>query len=97
MQPSERQNTLVCSFEPTSPRITAYQIHEWIHENMHLQEEDVRMIQIDGPQRKIYITAPLEMKGGNQSGVSTISVGWLQYIRRGTASPKERRRRIRIY
>jgi hypothetical protein len=31
------------------------------------------------------------MKGENQSGVSTISLGRLQYIRRGTAEPTERR------
>jgi hypothetical protein len=31
------------------------------------------------------------MKGGNQSGVNTISLGRLQYIRRGTAGPTERR------
>jgi hypothetical protein len=33
------------------------------------------------------------MKGRNQSGVSKISLGRLQYIRRGTAGPTERRRR----
>jgi hypothetical protein len=32
---------------------------------------------------------------GNQGGVSTISLGRLQYIRRGTAGPTERRIRKR--
>jgi hypothetical protein len=36
------------------------------------------------------------MKGENQSGVSTISLGRLQYSRRGTTGPTERRRRRRI-
>jgi hypothetical protein len=27
-----RKNTLVCSLEPRSPLISAYDIHEWIHE-----------------------------------------------------------------
>ena len=27
---TDRENTLVCVFDPKSPRITAYQIHEWI-------------------------------------------------------------------
>ena len=52
---SDRQNTIVCCFDPRSPRITAYHIHEWIHDNLHLAEDDVRMIQIDGPRRRVYI------------------------------------------
>jgi hypothetical protein len=55
MNSSERHDTIVCSFDSTSPMITAYQIHEWINDKMHLREEDVRMIQIDGPQRNVYI------------------------------------------
>ena len=55
MTSSERHNTIVCSFEPTSPRITAYQIHEWIHDKMHLWKEDVRKIQIDELQRMVFI------------------------------------------
>jgi hypothetical protein len=31
------------------------------------------------------------MKGGNQSGVSTISLGELQYIRQGTAGPTKKK------
>jgi hypothetical protein len=38
---AERQNTLVCIFDPRSPRISAYQIHEWIYETMGLLEDDV--------------------------------------------------------
>jgi hypothetical protein len=52
---SERQNNLVCIFDLKSPRITAFQIHEWIYETMKLPETDVSMIQIDGPKRHIYI------------------------------------------
>ena len=52
----DRQNTIVCIFDHKSPRITAYQTHEWLHEAMHLQEDDVRMIQIEGPQRRVYIS-----------------------------------------
>jgi hypothetical protein len=29
---SERQNNWVCIFDLKSPRITAFQIHEWIYE-----------------------------------------------------------------
>ena len=38
-----------------SPRVTAFQIHEWIYEKMQLPENDIRMIQIDGPRRHVFI------------------------------------------
>ena len=52
---SERQNTFVSAFHQHSPRITAYYIHEWIHETLCLRENEVAMIQMDGPRRHIYI------------------------------------------
>ena len=52
---TDRQNTVVCSFDPTSPRITAYDIHEWIHEALRIPEHTVSMIQIDGIKRQVYI------------------------------------------
>jgi hypothetical protein len=35
---SECQNTAVCAFKAQSPRISAFEIHEWIYETMRLQE-----------------------------------------------------------
>jgi hypothetical protein len=52
---SDRQNTLVCGFDMRSPRITAFQIHECIYEKMQLTENDISMIQIDGPKRHVFI------------------------------------------
>jgi hypothetical protein len=52
---SERQNTLVCIFDHESPRISAFHIHEWLHEQLRLPENDVRLIQIEGPRRGVYI------------------------------------------
>jgi hypothetical protein len=52
---NDRQNTIVCIFYLNSPCITAYQIHDWIYERLQLPEEEVRMIQIDGPKRRVYI------------------------------------------
>jgi hypothetical protein len=52
---SERQNTIVCMFDIKSPRISAFNIHEWILETLKLAEEDLCMIQIDGPRRHVYI------------------------------------------
>jgi hypothetical protein len=52
---SERQNTIVCMFDIKSPRISAFNIHEWIFETLKLVVEDLYMIQIDGPRRHVYI------------------------------------------
>ena len=52
---SDRQNTIVCIFDPRSPRISAFNIHEWIHNKMRLEEDDIRMLQIDGPHRRVYL------------------------------------------
>jgi len=38
-----------------SPRITADNKHEWIHAQLRLQEDDIQMIQLDGPRRREYI------------------------------------------
>jgi hypothetical protein len=54
-QAEDRQNTIVCCFDLRSPRITAFHIHEWIHTALRLAEDDVQMIQIDGPRRRVYI------------------------------------------
>jgi len=51
----ERQNTIVFSFDTQSPRVNAFQIHEWLHDTDLLKEDDVREIQIDGPLRKVYV------------------------------------------
>jgi hypothetical protein len=51
----ERQNTFVCALDPQSPRISAYEIHEWIYETLCLRETEVNMIQIDGPKQHVYI------------------------------------------
>jgi len=45
---TERLNTLVSTLDPASPRITAYDIHEWIYDTLRLPDSDVLMIQIDG-------------------------------------------------
>jgi len=50
---SDIQNTIVCSFDAHSPKIYAFQIHEWLYETVPLTEDDFRVIQIDGPLRKV--------------------------------------------
>jgi hypothetical protein len=52
---TERINTLVCTFDPASPRITAYDIHEWIYATLRLPDSDVNMIQVDGIKRQVFI------------------------------------------
>jgi len=52
---SDRLSTIVCGFHPRSPRVNAFHIHEWNYENLHIAGENLRMIQIDGPRRRVYI------------------------------------------
>jgi len=52
---AERLNTIVCTFDPTSPRVTAYDIHEWIQQVLRTPEHSVSMIQIDGIKRQVFI------------------------------------------
>jgi len=52
---SERQNAVVCSFDPKSPRISALDTHEWIFEQLHVPENVLTMVQIDGTRRQVYI------------------------------------------
>jgi len=51
----ESQNRIICAFDPSSPRITAHQIHDCIYESLRVPESDIRMLQIDGPRRRVYI------------------------------------------
>ena len=52
---AERYNTVVCSFDPSSPRLTAYDVHECIQANLRSQESKVSMIQIDGIKWQVFI------------------------------------------
>jgi hypothetical protein len=51
----DRKNTSVCIFDSRNPRVSAYNIHEWIYVQLRLLEEQICLIQIDGPRRRVYI------------------------------------------
>jgi arginyl-tRNA synthetase len=51
----ERQNTVVCSFEPNSPKLPAFDIHEWIFTELKIPERDIITIQIDTINRHVNI------------------------------------------
>jgi hypothetical protein len=50
-----RSNTIVFIFDPASPRITAHDIHEWLHAKIRIQEQKLEMIQIYGIKRQVYV------------------------------------------
>jgi len=52
---AERRNAVVCTFDPTSPNITAYDFHEWIHDITLIPEKTVNVMQIDDPKRQFHI------------------------------------------
>jgi hypothetical protein len=52
---AERQNTLTCVFDPKSPRVSAFEICEWIHDQLRIPEHEIQMLQIDGPRRQVFI------------------------------------------
>jgi hypothetical protein len=51
----EHRNTIVCTFDGDSIRISALEIHDWIHNILRIPEQKVNMIQIDGTKRQVYI------------------------------------------
>jgi hypothetical protein len=52
---NDRQNKIVCVFKLKSSRIAAYEIHEWIHENLRIFPHDILMLQSDIKKRHGYI------------------------------------------
>jgi hypothetical protein len=55
MSMAERHNIIVCSFDPASPRITAWDIYEWIYATLKIPHYEVKMIQIEGIRRQVFI------------------------------------------
>jgi hypothetical protein len=52
---TDRRNTIVCAFESTAPKLSGFEVHEWISKVLRIQEEEVLVIQIDGQQRKVFM------------------------------------------
>jgi len=50
---AERHNTVVCSFDPSNPRIRW--VDEWIYASVRLLEPKATIIQIGGIKRQVYI------------------------------------------
>ena len=57
---TKRQQTIVCAFDQRSPRVSAFDVHEWIYETLHLQEHEEVMIQIVGLRRHVYINSGIQ-------------------------------------
>jgi hypothetical protein len=52
---TQHRNRVVCTFEQSSPRISAHETHEWIFEELRLPEHNVTAIQFDVLKRQVYI------------------------------------------
>jgi hypothetical protein len=50
-----RQSTFICSFDRQSPRLSAHEIHDWVGTTLGITNADVFLVQIDGPQRQVYV------------------------------------------
>jgi hypothetical protein len=73
---AKRQNTLTCIFDPKSPRISAFEIHEWIHDQLRIPEHKVLMLQIDGLRRQVFI----KLKQCNElHRIREETNGWQEY------------------
>jgi len=48
MTMAECKHTILCIFDPTSPRISAYEIREWIHDQLQVPYHSLTMIEIYG-------------------------------------------------
>jgi hypothetical protein len=52
---SEGQNTIVCTFNTKIPRISAFDIQDWIYNQLQVPENAVNMVQVVGTRRQVYI------------------------------------------
>jgi hypothetical protein len=51
----DRQNTIVCAFDATSPRITAHEVHEWVFDALKIPEQHALALQFDVFQRQVFV------------------------------------------
>ena len=58
----ERKDTVVYTFDKESPTISTFDIHEWIYNHLILDENEVKIIQIDGPKRQVCVKFVLAHK-----------------------------------
>lgn len=45
----------LCYFEKASPRITVYEMHEYIQDKLEVEKENIQIIQSDRTKRQVYV------------------------------------------
>jgi hypothetical protein len=63
-------------FDLKSPRISAFDIHEWLYEQLHIDENTLTMIQIDGIKRHLYLNF---VEDKHVTDILQVSNGQLEY------------------
>jgi hypothetical protein len=46
---------VIFPFAPNSPKTSAYELHEWTHDSLRVDKQDVHATQIEGIRRQMYI------------------------------------------
>jgi hypothetical protein len=60
-----RKNAVICCFGKDSPKISAYEIHEWIHDSLRPDEIDVNALNIIGLKSQVLIKFTSNDKAAN--------------------------------
>lgn len=86
----DRNGTVMCTFYKESPKISAFDTHEWVNKHRRKDENEVTTIQIDGPKRKVFIILHRHVHQRPQKKYSDIHVKlWKMWDIYGQSLPRQ--------